>query len=246
MCSYRSTLRLLVTLVCFGSTSVFAESGPAGSSGSVPLTRETFIAALARDLSTHFNLEGDLQLELLRPWSPPARSAASWEVAILEYPSAPSASMLLRIRISADGKIITTAVDSSLVVRGALWRDAWVARQPLTVGATFDPAVLEPRRVDLFRDRDVLPAATGDRSFIFARAVSAGRLLTWRDIGRRPLVKKGELVEVSAASGLLVVKMKALAMENGGQGETITIRNPESQKNFAATVVDENRVQVRF
>jgi flagella basal body P-ring formation protein FlgA len=246
MCSYRSILLLLVTLVWVGRTSALAESTVASASAAVPLTRDTFVAALARDLSTHFNLEGDLQLELLRPWSPPVHSAASWEVAILEYPSAPSASMLLRIRISADGKIVTTAVDSSLVVRGALWRDAWVARQPLTVGATFDPAVLEARRVDLFRDRDVLPSAAGDRSFIFARAVSAGRLLTWRDIVRRPLVKKGELVEVSATSGLLIIKMKALAMESGGQGETITIRNPESQKNFAATVVDENRVQVRF
>ena len=246
MSSYRSILRLLVLLVCVDQASVSAE--PAGASASVaaPLTRENLIAALARDLTAHFNLEGDLQLELLRPWSPPARSAASWEVAILEYPSTPSASMLLRIRISADGKIVSTAVDNSLVVRGALWRDAWVARQPLAVGGTFDPAVLETRRVDLFRDRDVLPAGAGDRSFIFTRAVSAGRLLTWRDIVRRPLVKKGELVEVSATSGLLIVKMKALAMESGGQGETITIRNPESQKNFAATVVDENRVQVRF
>jgi flagella basal body P-ring formation protein FlgA len=35
-------------------------------------------------------------------------------------------------------------------------------------------------------------------------------------------------------------------MENGAQGDTVTVRNPESQKNFAAVVVDENRVQVRF
>jgi flagella basal body P-ring formation protein FlgA len=76
--------------------------------------------------------------------------------------------------------------------------------------------------------------------------VSAGRLLTWRDLARRPLVRKGDFVEVSATSGLLLVTMKALAMENGAQGETVTVRNPVSQKNFAAVVVDENRVQVRF
>ena len=74
----------------------------------------------------------------------------------------------------------------------------------------------------------------------------AGRLLTWRDIARRPLVKKGNIVEVSAADGLLLVTLKALAMENGAQGDTVTVRNPESQKTFAAIVVDENRVQVRF
>ena len=40
--------------------------------------------------------------------------------------------------------------------------------------------------------------------------------------------------------------VKALAMENGAQGDTVTVRNPESQKNFAAVVVDEKHVQVRF
>jgi flagella basal body P-ring formation protein FlgA len=59
-------------------------------------------------------------------------------------------------------------------------------------------------------------------------------------------VKKGDLVEVSASEGRLLVTLKALAMENGAQGDTVTVRNPESQKNFAAVVVDENRVQVRF
>ena len=34
----------------------------------------------------HFNLEGDLQLELLRPWAPPAQTAAAWTLEVLEYP----------------------------------------------------------------------------------------------------------------------------------------------------------------
>jgi len=146
-------------------------------------------------------------------------------------------------RVLADAKPVA---DTTFVLRAALWRDAWSTRQPLTVGAVFDPSMLEAHRTDMFRDRDALPAAVGDRSYIFARAVSAGRLLTWHDIARRPLVKKGEVVEVSASDGLLLVTMKALAMENGSQGDTVTVRNPESQKNFAAVVVDENRVQVRF
>ena len=71
-------------------------------------------------------------------------------------------------------------------------------------------------------------------------------MLTWRDITRRPLVRKGNLVEVSAGDGQLLITMKALAMENGAQGDTVTVRNPVSRKDFAAMVVDENRVQVRF
>jgi flagella basal body P-ring formation protein FlgA len=208
-----------------------------------PLAHDQFVSELSRNLSAHFNLEGDLQLELLRPWSPPALVAEGWNVEVLEYPSIPSASMLIRCRILADGVDVGT---STLILRATLWRDAWVARQPLTQGAAFDPSQLEVRRVDLFRERDVLPAAVGDRSYAMTRSVNAGRMLTWRDVARRPLVRKGSVVEVSAAEGQLQITMKALAMENGAQGDTVTVRNPDSRKDFAAMVIDENRVQVRF
>lgn len=216
---------------------------PLRAADTTPLTRDTLISCLSREVVAHFNLEGDLQLELVRAWTPPARVAAAWDLSVLEYPAMPSASMLLRCRVLADGEV---AAETTFVVRATLSRDVWVARQPLTVGETFDPSLLETRRVDLFRERDVLPAAVGDHSFIFARSVATGRLLTWRDVTRRPLVRKGDLVEVSAADGLLLVTMKALAMENGAQGDTVTVRNPESRKDFAATVINENHVQVRF
>jgi flagella basal body P-ring formation protein FlgA len=255
----RLTALLFASLAAFAQPAVAARSNlmfasiaePAGSlapaagaeATPAPLTRDLFTGEIARDLATHFNLEGDLQLELIRPWAAPARVAAVWRVEILEYPSLPSSSMLVRCRIFADGEV---AAESTLMTRASLWRDAWVSRQPLLAAATFDPALLDTRRVDLFRERDALPAAVGDRSYVFARSVGPGRLLTWHDIARRPLVKKGNLVEVSASEGQLIITMKALAMENGAQGDTVTVRNPESKRDFAAMVVAENRVQVRF
>lgn len=221
---------------------VAASAGEA-TSGSTPFTRDHLIATLTRLVATHFNLEGDLQLELIRPWTPPARVATAWDLNVIDYPAVPTASMMLRCRVLADAAVVTEA---TFVVRAQLWRDAWATRQPLTVGGAFDTAALEVRRVDLLRERDALPAAVGDRSYVFARAIPAGRLMTWRDIARRPLVKKGELVEVAAVEGPLVVTMKAMAMENGAQGDTVTVRNPESRKDFAAMVISENRVQVRF
>jgi flagella basal body P-ring formation protein FlgA len=222
---------------------VTPETSAAAPASSTPFTREQLLGSLTRSLAAHFSLEGDLQLELIRPWTPPARVAATWDLQVLEFPSVPSSSMMVRCRVLADAASVT---ETTFVLRAQLWRDAWATRQPLTVGAAFDASALEARRVDLLRERDVLPAAVGDRSYVFARAVPAGRLLTWRDIARRPLVRKGDLVEVSAVDGMLAVTMKALAMENGAQGDTVTVRNPESRKDFAAMVIDENRVQVRF
>lgn len=208
-----------------------------------PFTRDQFLASLTKELTAHFNLDGELQLELVRTWTPPARVSGNWTLEILDFPSMPSSSMLVRCRALADKQ---AAGEFSVIVRANLWRDAWVAKQALVAGTAFDPAQLETRRVDLFRERDVVPSVVGDHSFIFSRSVSAGRLLTWHDIGRRPLVKKGQVVEVSAIEGPLTITLKALAMENGAQGETVTMRNPESRKEFSALVIDENHVQVSF
>ncbi len=209
----------------------------------VPFAQKDFMAALARELAGHFNLEGDLQLETLRTWNTPTLVAREWQVEVTEFPSLPASSMLVRCRVLADG--VSTG-ETTLVLRAMHLRDAWVARQPLTNGSAFDPSLLETRRVDLFRDRDALPAVVGDRTFVIIRSVQAGHFLTWRDVGRKPLVRKGDLVEVSAAEGTLLINMKALAMQNGAQGEAVTVRNLESRKDFTAFVIDENRVQVRF
>lgn len=209
----------------------------------VPLDRDTLLVSLTSDLIAHFNLEGDLQLELLRPWNPPKRTAAMWTILVSEYPALPAATMMMRYRIVADGEVLA---EESLLVRAALWRDGWATRQPVANGETFDTASLEVRRVDQFRDREILPATAGDRAYIFTRAVPAGRLLTWRDVTRRPLVRKGDLVEVTAADGPLLVTMKALALQNGAAGDIVTVRNPESRRDFSALVVDENQVKVRF
>jgi len=216
---------------------------PAVTVNVASFTRDELLVLVGRKITAHFNLDGELQLELLRNWAPPARTAAVWDVAVLEFPNVVSSSLLLRCRLLADGAVVA---DTTFVLRAQLWRDVWAARQPVAMGASFDPASLEVRRVDALRERDIVPVATGDRSYVFARGVSPGRLLTWRDITRRPLVKKGEVVEVSAIDGGLAVTMKALAMENGAQGDTVTVRNPVSRRDFAALVVEENRVQVRF
>ena len=231
------------------AAAVFAGSAPAApteaaaTTGVTPLTRDLLLASLSRAVTAHFNLEGDLSLELTRSWVPPSQVAHAWRVDVIEYPAVATSAMMLRCRITADGALVA---EPTMVVRAALWRDVWATRFPLTTGAGFDPAILEVRRVDMFRERDAVPTAVGDRTHIFARSIPGGRLLTWNDISTKPLVKKGAMVEVTASEGMLSVSMKGLAMENGGRGDKVTIRNPDSRKDFVAMVVDENRVQVRF
>ena len=216
----------------------------AGNSAAVfKVTREQAIATLTQQLVEHFNLEGDLQLELIRPWIEPAPAVAPVAVVIAEFPAQPASSLLLRARLESAGALLG---EITLPLRAQLVRDAWVTRQPANRGDVFDPAALDVRRIDVLRERDVLPAATADRNLTFARSVTAGHVLTWRDVVRRALVRKGDLVEVAAVDGPLTVTLKALAMQNGTAGEIVTVRNLDSKKDITAQVVAENRVQVRF
>lgn len=232
---------IFLSLVLIFAPVVTAAGDPVASA--TPLTRDDFVAALTTNLARHFNLEGDLQLELLRAWAAPGHLARNWTVEVTEYPSLAATSMLVRCRVLADGE---RAVEYTATLRALLWRDAWAARTPLAANTTFDATALESRRVDFFRERDALSVAVGDHDFMFVRSIQPGRLLTWRDVARRPLVRKGDFVEVAAIDGLLQITMKGLAMESGAAGDTVTIRNPESRKDFAAQVVAENRVQIRF
>ena len=105
---------------------------------------------------------------------------------------------------------------------------------------------LEAHRVDALKDRDALPSNVGDDAFVIAVTIPAGRGLTWHDVARRPLVRKGEMVEVTASEGSLVVNMKGIALESGAKGDVVNIRNTESLKTIPAVVVADNCVQVHF
>ena len=225
------------------SADVSPASAPGLPAATHTLTREQALAALSQQLVEHFNLVGELQLELSRPWVEPAPAAAPIALVIAEFPAQPAASLLLRVRLDSAGAPLS---ESTVLLRLQLVRDAWVTRQPANRGDGFDPAALDVRRVDFLREHEVLPADVADHDFTFARSVPSGRVLTWRDVARRALVRKGDMVEVAAIDGPLTVTLKALAMQSGAAGDMVLVRNLESKKDITAQVVAENRVQVRF
>jgi flagella basal body P-ring formation protein FlgA len=209
---------------------------------SAAFTQPAMEKIFTRDIAAHFNLEGDFQLGVERPWVPERAPEPGWTLAITEYPVTPSSVMLLRCQVTdAHG-----SQESTVLVHAALWRDAWAVELPIEAGSTFDTTRLKARRSDMLREHDLLPATIGDDGYMFARTVPVGRMLTWHDVARHQQVRKGDLVEVTAVDGLLKISMKALALEGGVTGDTITVRNPDSKKDFTALVTEENHVEVQF
>lgn len=243
------SLRVTVLfLLAFAAALVFPAAAqvpaaqPAASTAGV-VSREQLLTELTGQLTQRYQLRGELQLELLRPWAEPASGAAPAEVVIVTSPSRLSSSLLIQVRLVSGGR---TLAEQTLSLKAQVFRDAFVSRTPQEREALFDPVQFDLRRVDVLRERDVVAAGDCEGDYTFATSVGAGRLLTWRDLTRRALVRKGQLIEVAAVDGAMTITTQALAMENGAAGDSIRVRNVTSKKDFTACVVAEARAQVRF
>ncbi|MEM1108315.1 MAG: flagellar basal body P-ring formation chaperone FlgA [Planctomycetota bacterium] len=67
-------------------------------------------------------------------------------------------------------------------------------------------------------------------------AIREGAVVLTDHVAPDVLVKRGDLVTVACVSGSLVVRMVGRASENGGRGDIIAVRNPETRETFYATV----------
>ncbi len=223
----------------FGQATVAATTAPATSA----FTQEKLLSDLNRQLVERFQLRGELQLELIRPWTAPAGATSLAEAVIVDFPARIASSLMLQVRLQSGERSFG---NFSLQVKAQLLRDVWVARTPIERGSAFDSSQLDTQRVDILQQRETVPADTAETDFTYATSVAAGRPLVWRDVTRRSLIRKGQIVEVSAIDGTLTITTKAMAMENGAAGDTVRLRNLESKKDFTALVVAAARAQVRF
>jgi flagella basal body P-ring formation protein FlgA len=216
----------------------------AAAASSAPAAKApAFMVDLTRQLSEHYKVNGELRIELLRAWATPSDVNGPITVDLLEAPAVMNSNMLVRVHFQSGDKSLG---ETSLLVRAQLMREVWVARNPVSRNEQFDPSQLDTREIDALRERDTVALSDGITDLTFNRPVPAGAVVTWRDVSRRALVRKGDVIDVSAVDGLLSINMKALAMESGAAGETVRVRNLESKKEFTALVTGQARAQVRL
>lgn len=208
-----------------------------------------WLVSLSALLVDRYRVAGELRLSWHRPL--PASAPRVADLELIQAPAVLAPQILVQVRARAGAGQPT---EHTLLLRAELWREGYTVRQPAAVGAPVLLAVLEPRPVDLLRERDAFtldlaaPEAGSDAApeLDFARAVPAGRVLVWRDVLRRPLVRRGQPVDVVASDGALSVSLRAVALHDAARGESVRVRNPDSKREFVATVTAESRASVRF
>jgi len=214
-------------------------------SGRHVLDGEALLRAVEQELALRFGVNGELRLSFVRPWTPVSIPAQDFQVTVIDAPKEGLASSFV-VKV----KVISAAEDVgewALPVRAQLLQEMWAASGRIERGQPLTRTLLAVQKVDVLRDRQPFVSADVDPGTLeTAQAITSPRLLVRHDIADRPLVRKGQVVDVVAKQGLMAISMKALALEAGPAGALIRLRNIQSQKEFSGQILNESKVQVQF
>lgn len=226
------------------------QSGPAPavvtSLGTVLVGSDQVLDALKREMIARCGVEGDLHLSFARPWNGvEIRNDKDWKVVLDQMPGGyVTPSMEVVFRIEASGKTVGTWTET---VNAKVFRPVWTTLRRLDRGERLDSSVCALKNTDVLSQKLPYVPADADLSiYEMAQTLGQERPLTEQDIKLRPLVHKGDFVNVVVSQGALNISMKGIALGTAGAGEMVGIRNKDSRKDFQAQVIGPNTVQVHF
>lgn len=119
-----------------------------------------------------------------------------------------------------------------------------ILTRPMKMGdvVTEDAVTTEMRLVHSYQD-----AVTDLKSVIGMQAtrfLTAGQLLSSRDLKREMILKKGQMVKAIFGAEALEISITAQAEEGGAVGDVIKVKNIDSNKMFAAKIIDRGVVKI--
>ncbi len=94
--------------------------------------------------------------------------------------------------------------------------------------------------------RNMVQAAHNMVGMTVKRPITAGVLVRQNDVMRPIAVKKGSSVSVNLKAGGLQLTMTGRALEHGGIGDVIRIKNTASNRTFEATIISKGKAVVQM
>lgn len=119
-----------------------------------------------------------------------------------------------------------------------------VLTRPLKIGdvITEDAVTTEMRLMQSYQDALMdVKAVVGMQA---ARFLTAGQMLASRDLKREQILRKGQMVKAIFGADALEISISAQAEEGGAVGDVIKVKNLDSQKMFAAKIIDRGVVKI--
>ena len=191
--------------------------------------------------SPAFN-QGELELEMVRPWTTLLVPDDLLELRMVSRLSNPVTQTSLRFQL-VDGGIPLGFF--SLSVRMFQWKEGWVASRQITRGMLLTEAQLDRQRVNMIQVRQGLwDGNPSDGRYWFRENISPGRLVYDRSVVMKPVLKRGGLAKAVVSVGSLKVSTKVKALEDGAPGEVVRVQNVRTRKELIGEVIDENTIKI--
>lgn len=200
---------------------------------------------IQRILTAQFSPDGELKVSLLTQWRGARVKNEAWRTELVRIPgNGLMPRMLVHLRLLCGDEV---QCELQLPVACRLHREVLVPRRQINKGELIATDDFEVQVRDLLESPvPMVPAGEDLSDYELRGSVAPGQPLLWRDISPRPLVRRGQLVELVAAEGFLRISVKGQALENGREGELISVRNLSSNKDIQARIINEQTVQVHF
>jgi flagellar basal body P-ring formation protein FlgA len=207
--------------------------------------QDELIDNLREALISKFMPDGKLVVEAVIPWKAIQISASNWKVEITRI----SAQSILP-RMTVNFRIVC---DKAAIGEYQIQLNCSIMREVLVSMRRYNRAESVSSDDFQIQTRDILdlsgvPTRTTDSldGMQTRGPISEGQVLCTRDIEEKPLIRRGQVVEAIAIEGKMRIAVKATAMEDGREGDLISVRNTSSNKDIQAKILNDHTVQVYF
>lgn len=119
-----------------------------------------------------------------------------------------------------------------------------VLNQPLKVGDVVTPEMLVFEKRELVNMRNTFMSLESLEGMQAVRFLNAGQVVQFGDVKKETVLKKGQMVKAVFGSSSFEVAISAEAQEGGSVGDVVKIKNLDSQKVFAAKIVERGVVRI--
>lgn len=119
-----------------------------------------------------------------------------------------------------------------------------VLTRHVAVNTSIDSSMYKMERRILRSTTDFLTSEKDLEGVQAARNLNAGQTISSRDIKKETVVRKNQIVKAQVDRNEFEVSITAIAEDSGAIGDTIRVRNIDSQKIFAAVVMAKGVVRI--
>lgn len=119
-----------------------------------------------------------------------------------------------------------------------------VLNQSVKMGEVLSEEMVTMENRQMMHMRDTVQKPEAVVGMQASRFLNAGQVLQYSDLKKETVLKKGQMVKAMFGSADFEVAVSAEAQESGAIGDVVKIKNMDSQKIFAAKIVERGIVRI--